>query len=366
MFTTSDSEVIAQMLAAPPQGVSETDGPKWEARIAGFMKEVEGAYSVCILVKDALFGIRDRLGMRPLCIGEITQEDKTKAYVLASESCALTTIGAELVRDVAPGEIVRIDKNGLSSTMSLKPPEIPRAAFCIFEFVYFARPDSVINDLLVHAARQQLGRQLAIEYPCEKGDVVVGVPDSSTPMAIGYSLQSGKPFTEGLIKNRYIGRTFISPSTDMRVKLVNLKYNAMRQNLQGKNVILVDDSLVRGHTISQIVLLLRTAGASSVHVRIASPPLRHPCYMGIDMKSTSELIASSTSIENICKQIGADSLAYLSHEGLIKAVQGKMTQEKQSSGKTATTESSGFCSACFTGKYPLDIEDIKPTVGFDV
>jgi len=346
------------------------------------MKEVEGAYSVCVLVWT-LFGIRDRLGMRPLCLGQISKPGSSgKSYVLASESCALTTIGAELIRDVLPGEIVRIDSKGITTSMVFQPEQLPRPAFCIFEFVYFARPDSVINDLLVHAARQQLGRQLAIEHPCPEGDVVVGVPDSSTPMAIGFSLQCTKPFTEGLIKNRYIGRTFINPTTDMRVKMVNLKYNAMRQNLLGKSVILVDDSLVRGHTIQQIVSLIRNAGAKAVHVRIASPPLRHPCYMGIDMKSAAELIASTSAVDVICKKIGADSLAYLSHEGLIKAVQGKMAEEKNLQGKgpidpnsasesakctsTKTNPRRQFCSACFTGEYPLDIEDIANTHGFDV
>jgi len=275
-------------------------------------------------VKDALFGIRDRLGMRPLCIGEIKSTGGRSTYMLSSESCALTTIGATLVRDVYPGEIVRIDENGLSSTWGLHSSNLRKSAFCVFEYVYFARPDSLINNILVHSARQQLGRQLAIEAPCPQGDVVIGVPDSSTPMAIGYSLQSRLPFTEGLCKNRYIGRTFIQPTTDMRTTMVQLKYNPLPQNLIGRNVVMIDDSLVRGHTISQLIGLVRSAGANTVHVRIASPPLRHPCYMGIDMKTKEELIAGHKSVEEIRLLIGADSLAYLSHEGMIKAIKNEI------------------------------------------
>jgi len=319
MFTTNDSEIVAQMLAAAPDDVKSGE-VNWEARISNLMNEVEGAYSIVILVKDALFGIRDRLGMRPLCVGEIKDQDGKYTYVLSSESCALITIGATLIRDVLPGEIVRLDKHGLSSSWGLQPNQLKKSAFCVFEYVYFARPDSVINEILVHSARQQLGRQLAREAPCPQGDVVIGVPDSSTPMAIGYSQETGIPFTEGLCKNRYIGRTFIQPTQDMRITMVQLKYNPLTQNLQGRNVVMVDDSLVRGNTVSQLVSLVRSAGAKTVHVRIASPPIRHPCYMGIDMKSKEELIAGFKSVEEIRDIIGADSLAYLSHEGMIQSI----------------------------------------------
>jgi len=204
-----------------------------------------------------------------------------------------------------------------------------KSAFCVFEFVYFARPDSVINDILVHSVRQKLGRQLAREAPCPSGDVVIGVPDSSTPMAIGYSQESGVPFTEGLCKNRYIGRTFIQPTQDMRITMVQLKYNPLTQNLHGRNVIMVDDSLVRGNTISQLVGLVRSAGAKTVHVRIASPPIQNPCKMGIDMKSKKELIAGFKTVEEIRIIIGADSLAYLSHEGMIKSIANELIEIRE-------------------------------------
>jgi len=305
--------------------------------------------------------------------------------MLASESCALSTAGAEFVRDVLPGEIVRLDEHGVQSTIAVTSPT---RAFCVFEYVYFARPDSLINNVSVHTVRQELGRMLARECPCPEGDVVVGVPDSSIPMALGYAQASGLRFTEGLCKNRYIGRTFIQPTTDMRKTLVNLKYNALPHNFAGMNVVLVDDSLVRGHTIAQLLALFRKAGAKSIHVRIASPPIRHPCYMGIDMKSKEELVASCKTVDEIKQLIGADSLHYLSHDGLMKSVQSagmrlqpvpeaKVTIAPENTStkpqapqapqeQKISQKSLGLCSACFTGEYPLDIEDIGHDFGLEV
>eukprot|EP01127_Copromyxa_protea_P013723 TRINITY_DN370_c1_g1_i1.p1 TRINITY_DN370_c1_g1~~TRINITY_DN370_c1_g1_i1.p1 ORF type:complete len:530 (+),score=82.29 TRINITY_DN370_c1_g1_i1:29-1591(+) len=371
LFTSNDTEIVAQLLAVPLPGTVSSD-PQWVERISNFMKQVEGAYALTILTQEAVYGVRDRYGNRPLCLGEIINSDGTKSWVLASESCAISTIGGRLVRDVEPGEIVRIGEDGVSSFRGIPNPS-PRA-FCVFEYVYFARPDSILEGSLVHKMRHELGRQLAREQPCPDNiDVVVGVPDSSIPMAIGYALESGKNFTEGLIKNRYIARTFIQPNDVMRQKMVNLKYNPLEENLKGKNVLLVDDSLVRGTTIRQLVLLFKSAKVKSLHVRIASPPITHPCYMGIDMKSEKELVAANASVDEICKIIEADSLGYLSIEGLLavcgeaskpehKATkEGEEIESPWKKQKLQQEKNKGFCSACFTGDYPLDIEDIADT-----
>ncbi|KAL6079267.1 Amidophosphoribosyltransferase, variant 2 [Balamuthia mandrillaris] len=380
MFTTTDSEVITQMLSARAgQVLEETDEPDWEARIRYFMSHSEGAYSLAIMTKDAIFAVRDPHGLRPLCIGRLpcnganSHADKSKGeeeehgiygshtglagYVIASESCALTTIGAEFMRDIKPGEIVRIDKNGISSFMGVDLP--PKSAFCVFEYVYFSRPDSLLDDVqLVHQVRQRLGRRLAIEQPCENADIVMGVPDSSTPAAIGYALQLGVPFSEGLTKNRYIGRTFIQPYQSLRTSTITLKFNALRQNLEGKNVVLVDDSIVRGSTLMHIVKLLRTTNPKSIHVRISCPPVRHPCFMGINMSTYEELIAHSKSVEEIRDHIGADTLGYLSLEGMMEVVEEGLTDAPAAEGDAKR----GHCNACFSGNYPLDIEDLGRSV----
>ncbi len=341
LSSTTDSEVITSILAAPSEvwtgaEIDHSNDPLdlWQGRIRALMMIAEGAYALTILTRDAIYGVRDPLGLRPLCLGKLGDG----GYALASESCALQTIGAEYVREVDPGEIVRIDGNGVTSITGRKSE---RRALCIFEYVYFARPDSKLEDQVIHAVRQRLGRQLAIESPVE-ADIVVGVPDSATPAAIGYSLESGIPYTEGLTKNRYIGRTFIQPDQQLRQASVKLKYNPLTSNLEGKRVILVDDSIVRGTTSGPLVQLLRDGGAKEVHVRVSSPPVKHPCFMGVDMATYKQLIAHHMDIEGIRQTIGADSLDYLSLPGLLKAVQ---------EGRQHT----GHCTACFSGQYPVTI-----------
>jgi amidophosphoribosyltransferase len=341
LSSSSDSEVVTQMLAAPPPG-GEPDGPNWEARIAALMAEAEGAYSLVILTRDAVYAVRDPWGLRPLCLGELPADNGHPGYVVASESCALGTIGAHYLREVQPGEIVRLNADGLHTTQG-RLPATP-SSLCIFEHVYFARPDSVLEGQTVHRVRQRLGEELAREAPVA-ADVVMGVPDSATPAAIGYAQVSGVPFSEGLTKNRYIGRTFIQPDDRIRRVGVHLKYNPLAANLQGKRVVLIDDSIVRGNTVGPILSLLREGGAREVHVRVSSPPIKHPCFMGIDMATYEELIAHNLSLEEIRQQIGADSLAYLSHEGMLRAI-----------GEPAP-ENRAHCSACFTGHYPIPLDE---------
>ncbi|MFN2135214.1 MAG: amidophosphoribosyltransferase [Candidatus Promineifilaceae bacterium] len=342
LSSTSDSEVITQMLAAPadvwaqpPQNGELED--RWVARLRGFMEVAEGAYSLAILTRDAVYAVRDPLGLRPLCLGSF--EDG--GYVVASETCALGTIGADFVREVAPGEIVRMDDRGLTS---YRTGLAGQPALCIFEYVYFARPDSSMEGQVIHQVRQQLGRRLAVEAPAN-ADVVIGVPDSATPAAIGYSAASGIPFTEGLTKNRYIGRTFIEPDDQLRKEGVRIKYNTLDANLRGKRVVLIDDSIVRGNTAGPLVQLVRDGGASEVHVRVSSPPVRYPCFMGIDMATKKELIAHRLDVEQIRQRIGADSLSYLSLEGMEAAV------------REAITQKTGHCTACFSGDYPIEIPE---------
>ncbi|OQA46808.1 MAG: Amidophosphoribosyltransferase precursor [Chloroflexi bacterium ADurb.Bin325] len=340
LSSSSDSEVITQMLAAPPPG-GESHGPDWVARIVAFMAEAEGAYALSILTRDAVYAVRDPWGLRPLCIGELPNNGHP-GYVVASESCALATIGARYLREIRPGEIVRLDDSGIHSVQGR--PAAERLSLCVFEYVYFARPDTVLEGQTIHHVRQRLGEELARESPVA-ADVVVGVPDSATPAAIGYARASGIPFSEGLTKNRYIGRTFIQPDDRIRRVGVHLKYNPLAANLQGKRVVLIDDSIVRGNTIGPIVALLREGGASEVHVRVSSPPIKHPCFMGIDMASYDELIAHNLSLEEIRVSIGADSLAHLSHAGMLRAVE------------AAPGARGGHCSACFTGQYPIRLEE---------
>ena len=319
--TSTDSEVIIHLLAG-------AGGPDWLTRIRILMAKIEGAYSLVILTKDAIYGVRDPWGLRPLVLGKL--ED---GYVVASESCAFATIGAKMVREIQPGEIVRLDANGYKITQGAPAQNL---AFCTFEQIYFARPDSVLNGKLVHQTRQKLGGQLAMEAPVD-ADIVVPVPDSGTPHAIGYAQMSGIPYSEGLIKSRYIGRTFIQPTDELRKVGVAMKFNPLPDNLAGRRVVLVDDSIVRGNTSGPLVQMLRDAGACEVHVRVACPPIKFPCFMGVDMASQSELIAANLTIAEICAHIGADSLAYLSLPGLMKALKAE----------------NGYCNACFTGDYPF-------------
>ncbi|MCS7061960.1 MAG: amidophosphoribosyltransferase [Anaerolineae bacterium] len=371
LSSTTDSEVITQMLAAPPEvwngslmpeaslDVSvagdlttpsapiqhpvvnvQNPGDRWVQRIRAFMQVAEGAYCLVILTREAVYAARDPHGLRPLCLGALGEG----GYVVASESCALMTVGAEFIREVRAGEIVRLDREGITSFAGAKPT-LP--ALCIFEYVYFARPDSQLQGQVIHEVRQRLGRQLAREAPAD-ADIVFGVPDSATPAAIGYSQESGIPFSEGLTKNRYIGRTFIQPDDALRKLGVSLKFNPLTANLKNKRVVLIDDSIVRGNTVGPLIQLIRDGGAREVHVRVSSPPVRHPCFMGVDMATYKELIAHRMSVSDICRQIGADSLAYLSLDGLIRAVQG---------GARAGLASReiGNCTACFSGAYPIRI-----------
>jgi amidophosphoribosyltransferase len=325
LSSSSDSEVITQMLAG-------AEGKTWHARIQDFMRTAEGAYSLTILTRNAVYAVRDPWGFRPLCIGRVNGS----GWVVASESCALGTIDATFVREIEPGEIVRLDHDGVTSW---RTSPSPRQALCIFEYVYFARPDSLLEGHSVHWVRRRLGARVAQEHPID-ADMVIGVPDSATAHAIGYSNESGVPFGEGLIKNRYIGRTFIQPDERLRRRKVALKYNPL-PDLSGKRIILVDDSIVRGTTSGPIVALLRQAGAREVHMRVASPPIRYPCFMGVDMASHDELIASRLSTDEVAQHIGVDSLAYLSIEGLRSVV---------------PYDGAGHCQACFNGDYPVAVE----------
>ncbi len=325
LTSSSDSEVITQMLAG-------ATGDTWDARIADFMQRAQGAYALTILTRDAVYAVRDRWGFRPLCLGKLGQ-----GWVIASESCAFGTIGAEFVRELLPGEIVRLDANGVTSWQT---PAAERAALCIFEYVYFARPDSIMEGRSIHNVRRKMGRQLAREHPAA-ADIVIGVPDSATAHAIGYAYESGIPFGEALIKNRYIGRTFIQPDQRMRDLGVAIKYNPLT-DLKGERVVLVDDSIVRGTTSGPIVALLRQAGAKEVHMRIASPPIRYPCFMGVDMARQEHLIAANMSVDEIAAHIGVDSLGYLSIEGLRSVV---------------PFDGTAHCQACFNGDYPVVVDD---------
>ncbi|MCB0115127.1 MAG: amidophosphoribosyltransferase [Caldilineaceae bacterium] len=321
LSTSTDSELIIHLLA-------RTRGSTWLNRLRQLMAQLEGAYTLIILTRDGVFGIRDPWGLRPLALGELDG-----GYCLASESCAFATIGARMVREIEPGEIVRIDDKGYEIVAGL-PPE--QRAFCTFEQIYFARPDSILNGKLVHQVRQELGRQLAKEAPVD-ADIVVPVPDSGTPHAIGYAQESGIPYSEGLIKSRYIGRTFIQPSDQLRKVGVAMKFNPLPDNLEGQRVVMVDDSIVRGNTSGPLVQLLRDAGASEVHLRVACPPIKFPCFMGVDMATQKELIAAQKSLDEICEHIGADSLAYLTVDGLMQALRAE----------------NGYCNACFHGNYPF-------------
>jgi len=283
------------------------------------------------MTENKLFGVRDPYGIRPLSLGSWNGH-----YVLASETCAFDTIGAKTIRDIEPGEMVVIDEEGVRSMQALP---LKRKALCIFEFIYFARPDSNMGGRNVHLVRKELGRQLAREHPVD-GDIVTGVPDSSLAAASGFAEEMGISYETGMVKNRYIGRTFIQPNQKSRETSVRIKLNALKSSVKGKRVVMIDDSIVRGTTMGRIVRLLRDAGAKEVHVRVSSPPFVWPCYFGTDIPSKKELVACHHSIPDICKRIGADTLGYLSVANLAK-----ITPDSKN----------GFCSGCFTGQYPVEI-----------
>jgi amidophosphoribosyltransferase len=323
--SSSDTEVILHLLARAPAG-------PLDEQITHALSQVRGAYSLLILTLDAMYAVRDPNGFRPLTLGRLGD-----AHVVASETCALDLMEASFVREVEPGEIVAISDAGLASIRAFPPAE---RLHCVFEYVYFARPDSILWGRNVHTVRKALGRQLAREYPVA-ADIVIPVPDSGTSAALGYSEESGTPYEMGLIRNHYVGRTFIEPKQGIRHFGVKVKLNPMRETLEGRRVVVVDDSIVRGTTSRKIVHMLRDAGAKEVHMRISSPPTIGPCYYGIDTPTRTELIAANGSVEEIRRFIEADTLGYLSLDGMLKAT---------------GSDPAHFCHACFTGNYRVGIE----------
>lgn len=321
--SSTDTEVILHLVARSRMGETLTS-------IVEALTQVQGAYSLLLMNHTELIAARDPYGFRPLCLGQLDQ-----GYVVASETCALDLIEATYLRDIAPGEVLRISAAGMESFFPFSPAP-PR--HCVFELIYFARPDSDVFSHNVHLIRKAFGRQLAREAPAE-ADMVIPVPDSGIPAALGYAEEAGIPFDIGLIRNHYVGRTFIEPQQAIRHFGVKIKLNPIRRFLEGKRVVVVDDSIVRGTTTKKVVHLLKQAGAKAVHMRISSPPITHPCLYGIDTPTHEELIASKQTVEEICAYLQADSLAYLSHAGMMRVVNGQ--------------ESQRFCSACFTGDYPV-------------
>ena len=324
---TTDTDVVTAMLAEQ----MATNG--LEDAALRLLPTLAGAFSFVFMDERSVYAARDPLGIRPLSIGRLPN-----GFCFASETCALDIVGATLVRDVEPGELVRIDDRGLHSA---RFAETPRAALCIFEFVYLARPDSRLRGTSVHEARREMGRMLALEHPTE-ADMVIAVPQTAHPAAQGYAEHSGIPYGDGLIKNNYVGRTFIQPSQSLRDRGVKLKLNPLPDSIRGKRLVVVDDSIVRGTTTRQIVQALREAGATEVHLRITSPPIKWPCFYGIDMPTRQELVASDLTVEEIRAFLGADSLGYLSLDGLVGA---------------AGSPKDGFCRACFDGEYPIPIPE---------
>lgn len=325
LAASSDSEIFLVMLAG-------AHGATWEERLERTMTAWKGAYSLVILVEDRVIAVRDPWGFRPLSVGRLPGGN----WAVASETCALRTLGCSDIQEVGAGEIVTLKGSEMTGRKPLF--SVPKEARCTFEFVYFSRPDSTWDDRSVHVVRQRLGEELAREAPAP-ADIVVAVPDSSTPAGIGYSRESGIPFNDGLIKNRYIGRTFIEPTARLRQQGVAMKFNALPENLRGKHVVMIDDSIVRGTTMGPLVQLLRDAGAASVHVRITCPPIVHPCHMGVDMGTYDELISAQLDVDKLQALIKADSLAFLSLDGMMRAI-----------GRTE-----GYCNACFTGDYPIEL-----------
>jgi amidophosphoribosyltransferase len=346
LSSSSDTEVMTLMLA-------RNGGTTWEERIKHAMKKWRGAYSLVILTRDSVYAVRDPWGFRPLCIGLLP----SGGHAVASETGALQTLGCETIRDVKPGEIIELSNNALTVTQALSP--VTPSAMCVFEHIYFARPDQVWGGVGVHKVRQRLGEELAREVingltdgngqSDEFADVVIPVPDSSVPAAIGFSHVSGIPYNDGFIKNRYVGRTFIEPTDSLRKRGVALKFNVINENVRDKRVVMIDDSIVRGNTTGPLIKLLRNAGAKEVHVAITCPPIAHPCFMGVDMGRHEDLIAYKRTVDEICQFVGADSLYYLSLDGLMGAVGSQ----------------DGYCQACFTGQYPIQVNIDTVKTGFE-
>jgi amidophosphoribosyltransferase len=329
--STSDTEVIIHLTA-------RSHFPRVVDKLVDALKQVEGAYSLVALTSKKLIGARDPWGVRPLVLGRLGD-----SWLLASETCALDIVGAAFERDIEPGEVVVIDKDGINSYHPFKKqPE----RFCIFEYVYFSRPDSVVEGRNIYEVRKRIGEELAREAPAQ-ADLVVPVPDSGVPAALGFAHASGLPFDYGIIRNHYVGRTFIEPSDGIRNFSVRKKHNPNRAILAGKRVVLIDDSIVRGTTSKKIVQMVRDAGASEVHFRVASPPTTHSCFYGVDTPYTSELLAHRMDVEEMCRFIGADSLEFISTDGLYRAT-----------GEAGRNEAPQFCDACFTGDYPISLTDL--------
>lgn len=333
----TDSEAAAKIIG---EVTKETHSLRKGIRRA--MRMMKGAYAMVLASPDSLYAFRDPNGIRPLVIGKLPNN---RGWVVASETCGLDIVGAELVREVAPGEIVRFNEEGMLSEQGVEAGD---RASCIFEYVYFARPDSVMDGQSVYVARREMGRILAREAPAE-ADLVVGVPDSGLPSAMGFSLESGIPYSNAIVKNRYVGRTFIEPTDEMRQMGIRIKLNPLASVIKGQRLVVIDDSIVRGNTSKKLVTMLREAGATEVHMRIVSPEVRWPCFYGIDTDTQDQLIAANMTLEEMRDFIGADSLAFISNEGLKESVH---------------CEHPGFCDACFTGHYPVAIPDTMKAKSF--
>jgi amidophosphoribosyltransferase len=331
--SSADSEVAAKLI-----GYFTQESHHMREGIRRSMELIEGAYAMVLITQDALYAFRDPCGIRPLVIGRLPEQ---RGWVVASETCGLDIVGAEYYRDVEPGEVIRIKGTGDDGLIIEQAVPQQKHALCIFEYVYFARPDSNIDGMNVYHSRDAMGRQLAIEAPAD-ADAVIGVPDSGVPSAIGYAGQSGIPYLEGIVKNRYVGRTFIQPTQALRERGVRLKLNPLSFSIAGKRLVVVDDSIVRGTTSQQLIAMLRDAGASEIHVRIVSPPVSWPCFYGIDTNSQDELISATKSVEEICEFLGADSLAYISEEGLLSCMKGNHNS---------------YCTSCFSGSYPVKLTE---------
>jgi amidophosphoribosyltransferase len=323
---TSDSEIMAALL-------STHEADRIEDAVADVMPRLEGAFSTVVMTKDSVVAFRDPAGLRPLALGMVGDD-----YCVASESCAFDIIAAALLREVQPGEMVSLGRRGIETRQVI---ESERKAFCVFEHIYFARPDSILEGNRTQVSRRKMGEILWREAPVE-ADVVIAVPDSGNPAAAGYSKASGIPRDDGLIKNRYVQRTFIQPGQDLRKHGLRMKFNPLREVVAGKRLVVVDDSIVRGNTTRQIVQMLRDAGAAEIHMRISAPPIRHPCHYGIDMSTTQEMVAHDRSVDEVAAELGCDSLGYLSLEGVYEAIR-----------STRATH----CDACFSGEYPLERTD---------
>lgn len=334
--TSTDSELVAHLIA-------HASGDDWLSRMRQVLPTLSGAFCLVMLTRERAYVARDPWGIRPLVLGRLAD-----GWAVASESCALDTIGAQLIREVAPGELLAIGEDGVYSEQFVTQTSYPRAA-CSFEYIYFARPDSLIDSQLVYATRERMGEQLAREHPVA-ADFVMPVPDSATPAAIGYAQAAGLPYREGLVKNRYIGRTFIQPQQQQREFDVDLKFNPLPEVLRDRRIALIDDSIVRGTTTPRIIAMLRRAGAAEVHLRICAPPIRHACHLGVDTAPEDTLIANTHSVAEIREMVGADSLGYLSLAGLVRAI---------------GLPERNLCNACFHGRYPMKIDGALDKMGLE-